>query len=639
MASSRQCQACGTELPAQAPEGLCPRCLLQAGLQMSASQPPVVEEAATLPPSSAELTSAQASAQGLPRIRYFGDYELLGEIARGGMGVVYKARQVSLDRVVAVKMILAGQLASPGDVKRFYTEAQAAAQLNHPNIVAIHEVGHHDGQSYFSMDFVDGKNLAELTAGKPLVAVRAAGYVKTMAEAVHHAHLRGVLHRDLKPSNVLIDGDDRPCITDFGLAKQVEKRREVTQTGAVLGTPSYMPPEQAGGKGGEVGPPSDVYSLGAILYELLTGRPPFQATTPMDTLMQVLEAEPVSPRKLNPQTPRDLATICQKCLEKSPLRRYHSARELAEELGRFLNQEPILARPAGWWRRAWSRTRRQPLWVVTGVGSLVVLTLLALSYWLWTENDFLRWKFIHPEYVQMPGPRTATVTFFYRLCLTILMFSAIVQGFCNRVARLYLAGLRVRPGVFLAVAIGGSAVMLLGVYGTMRFIDAWIWEGRQSFFNLFFSFFTCWSGVLITWLAIRLELGLETTLHVGGLVYPQKLDYAGSQAMRGLLRQGDRSAAIKLYCERTGARSEQGLLAIRAIEVALHPQPALLAITIAASLMNGLLIAMVMVADGHYSTLLAGATGALVAGYLALLSWFILASTPRPQGQPDSTGH
>jgi serine/threonine protein kinase len=309
---------------------------------------------------------------GHPRIRYFGDYELLEEIARGGMGVVYKARQVSLNRTVAVKMILAGQLASPAEVQRFYTEAEAAAQLDHPNIVAIHEVGQHDGQHYFSMDYVDGKNLSQVVAGKPLPSIKAAAYVKAMAEAVHHAHLRGVLHRDLKPSNVLIDGSDQPRITDFGLARQMHDRAGITKTGVALGTPSYMPPEQAAGKRGEMGPASDVYSLGAILYELLTGRPPFKAASPMDTILQVLEQEPVSPRKLNPLTPPDLETICQKCLEKSPLKRYHSARELAEELGRFLNHEPILARRASRIRRMWNWGRRRP-WILTGMASLLVL--------------------------------------------------------------------------------------------------------------------------------------------------------------------------------------------------------------------------------------------------------------------------
>src|SRR5580704_7647962 len=227
-------------------------------------------DALTLPP------GESSSPSRAPKVAYFGDYELLEEIARGGMGVVYKARQMSLNRPVALKMILAGEWATPEARQRFRAEAEAAANLQHPNIVAIHEVGEHEGQQYFSMDFVVGKNLAELVRGDPLSAERAALYVKTIAEAVHFAHQRGILHRDLKPQNVLIDAEDRPRITDFGLAKRVDTDSGLTRTGDVLGSPSYMPPEQAESRPDQVGPQSDVYSLGAILYELLTGRPPFR---------------------------------------------------------------------------------------------------------------------------------------------------------------------------------------------------------------------------------------------------------------------------------------------------------------------------------------------------------------------------
>ncbi len=275
-------------------------------------------DALTLPP------GESSSPSRAPKVAYFGDYELLEEIARGGMGVVYKARQMSLNRPVALKMILAGEWATPEARQRFRAEAEAAANLQHPNIVAIHEVGEHEGQQYFSMDFVAGKNLAELVRGNPLSAERVASYVKTIAEAVHFAHQRGILHRDLKPQNVLIDADDRPRITDFGLAKRVETDSGLTRTGDVLGSPSYMPPEQASSRPDELGPPSDVYSLGAILYELLTGRPPFRGVTPLETLCQVIQSPPVSPRKLNPDVPQDLETICLKCLEKRPQQRYHS---------------------------------------------------------------------------------------------------------------------------------------------------------------------------------------------------------------------------------------------------------------------------------------------------------------------------
>jgi serine/threonine protein kinase/predicted Zn-dependent peptidase len=293
-------------------------------------------------------------------VRYFGNYELVHEIARGGMGVVYLARQRTLNRVVAVKMILAGQLASQSDVQRFLAEAQAAAGLRHPNIVAIHEVGETDGQYFFSMDFIEGKDLAAISRKNSLAPSQAARYVSIIAGAIHYAHGQGILHRDLKPSNVVIDKDDQPHVMDFGLAKRIEGGSDLTGTGQAVGTPSYMPPEQAAGNRLAVGPRSDVYALGAILYELLTGRPPFRAQSALDTLLQVLESEPVAPRLLNPSIPRDIETICLKCLEKEPARRYATAESLAEELRRFLRGEPIQARPLTSIGRAWRWCLRNP---------------------------------------------------------------------------------------------------------------------------------------------------------------------------------------------------------------------------------------------------------------------------------------
>ena len=282
-----------------------------------------------------------------PKVRYFGDYELIDEIARGGMGVVYRAKQTSLNRIVAIKMILAGHLASDDDVKRFRTEAEAAGQLKHPGIVPVHEVGVHEGHHYFSMDYIEGHSLTEIVRENPLAGRKAAEYVRSIADAVQYAHLQGTLHRDLKPSNILIDGDDQIHVTDFGLAVRVEGDSELTRTGQILGTPAYMPREQAQSKRGLIGPASDVYALGAILYELLTGRPPFRSETAIETLKLVIEAEPVSPRLLNPKVPRDLETICLKCLQKEPHKRYLTAEDLAEELRRFLEGEPIKARPVG----------------------------------------------------------------------------------------------------------------------------------------------------------------------------------------------------------------------------------------------------------------------------------------------------
>jgi len=275
----------------------------------------------------------------------FGEYELLTEIARGGMGVVYRARHTTLDRVVALKMILAGRLANPEDVWRFRTEAEAAAKLQHPNIVAVHDVGDCDGQHYFTMEYISGTSLDRRLVQGPLACRAAARYVRILARAVAYAHKQGILHRDLKPSNILIDVEDEPHVTDFGLAKRLGPASSgQTRSGAILGTPSYMSPEQAQGKTNELGPSCDVYSLGAILYELITGRPPFRAETPLDTVMQVIDHQPVPPRLLNPKIDHDLETICLKCLEKNPQGRYASAEELGEDLQRYLNGDSISAR-------------------------------------------------------------------------------------------------------------------------------------------------------------------------------------------------------------------------------------------------------------------------------------------------------
>ncbi len=261
-----------------------------------------------------------------PRVHYFGDYELIREIARGGMGVIFLARQISLNRPVALKMILAGELADEVDVKRFYTGAEAAANLDHAGIVPIYEVGLHEGQHYFSMGLVEGRSLAQGLADGPLPPHHAAALMAEVAAAIEYAHSRGVIHRDLKPGNILLDQDGRPRVTDFGLAKKLESDSELTGSGQVMGTPSYMSPEQARGNRGEVGTAADVYALGATLYALVTGRPPFQAATAMETLLQVLGELPVLPRRLNAAIPRDLETICMKCLEKAPHKRYASAR-------------------------------------------------------------------------------------------------------------------------------------------------------------------------------------------------------------------------------------------------------------------------------------------------------------------------
>lgn len=304
-----------------------------------------------------DLSDHPMRTPGPPPPRDFGKYELLDEIGRGGMGVVFKARHKELDRLVAIKMILASHLATPEQVERFYHEARAAAKLTHPQIVGIHDVGQTHGQHYFAMDFVSGPSLSQLLADGPLDPTQAARLVFAVARAVSHLHGQGIVHRDLKPSNVLLDEEGRPRVTDFGLAKMLQSDGRMTRTGAIVGTPGYMSPEQASGRGGEVGPLSDVYALGAILYELLTGRPPFQGETPLDTLVQVLEGEPPRPSHLREGIPRTLELICLKCLERSPQNRYMSASALADDLDRFLRGEQVEARRAGIWQhlRRWAR--------------------------------------------------------------------------------------------------------------------------------------------------------------------------------------------------------------------------------------------------------------------------------------------
>jgi len=350
----------------------------------------------TLPyngPSHVETPSA-------PLPRTFGDFELLEELGRGGMGVVYKARQRSLKRIVALKMILRGELATPADHARFQAEAEAAAHLTHPNIVPVYGAGEVDGQAYFSMRHIEGQTLLALMAGGPLRPHEAARYLAAVARAVQYAHERGVLHRDLKPSNVLIDPQGQPHVTDFGLAKRVATATTLppetglTLSGAILGTPAYMAPEQVSNRRGKPCPASDVYSLGVILYEMLTGRPPFQGATPMDTLFLVLDQDPVRPRLLNPKVDPDLELICLKCIQKEPSLRYGSAAELAADLEAYLKDEDLSVRAlnlrtiANLLIRAFRDTHHAPvlenwglLWMVHSVQILLICSLTTWMKW------------------------------------------------------------------------------------------------------------------------------------------------------------------------------------------------------------------------------------------------------------------
>ncbi len=324
----------------------------------------------------ARIPAGKYSRLELPRA--FGDFELLEEIARGGMGIVYKARQTTPCRIVALKMILTGQLASDADVERFYAEAQAVATLDHTNIVPVFQVGNCEGQHYFSMGYIEGESLSERLSLGPLMAREAAAIIRDVALAVHYAHKRGIVHRDLKPANILIDQDSRVRVTDFGLARRQTDETRLTHTGQLLGTPNYMPPEQITGRAEDSGPAADVYSLGATLYAILTGRPPFQAASMADTLRQVAEQEPVALRQLDVAIPRDLETIALKCLEKSASRRYATAQSLADDLDRFLTDRPIIARRSTQRERFVRWGRRNPL--AAGLtAALTVLVIGALS--------------------------------------------------------------------------------------------------------------------------------------------------------------------------------------------------------------------------------------------------------------------
>jgi serine/threonine protein kinase len=362
--------------------------------------------AQTLPPggNGGEPRDHSAAAGG-GSVPYLGDYELVAEIARGGMGVVYKARQVSVQRLVALKMILGGNLASSAEVQRFRLEAESAANLDHPHIVPIYEVGEHEGRHYFSMKLIEGSSLAARIAEfrPPIVAAeeehrglwprrarpddsprRAARLMATLARAVHFAHQRGIVHRDLKPGNILIDADGQPHITDFGLARRLEGDSNLTHSGAIVGTPAYMAPEQAAGRRDACTTAVDIYSLGAILYELLAGRPPFRGETPIDTLRQVVESAPPAPSAVDRRVERDLEAICLKCLEKDPQQRYSSAAALADDLDRWLAGEPLSVRPPNMAQLLWRWLRknvRAAVWtVIIGVAAGAAWNLMTLHF-------------------------------------------------------------------------------------------------------------------------------------------------------------------------------------------------------------------------------------------------------------------
>jgi tRNA A-37 threonylcarbamoyl transferase component Bud32 len=553
MTTPRVCPQCGKPLPSDGPHGLCPECLLKAALPGQS----VLESTATgLYDSS--TTTATAPEVGV-RLKYFGDYELLEEIARGGMGVVWKARQASLNRDVALKMIRAGVLAGPNEFARFLREAEAAANLQHPNIVAIHEVGEHGGQHYFSMDYVAGRDLGALVKDGPLSPGRAARYVKIIAEAIHFAHQRGTLHRDLKPQNVLIDAADQPRITDFGLAKIMKDDSRLTQSGVVMGSPSYMPPEQAAGRHGDIGPASDVYSLGAMLYEFLTGRPPFHGATALATLRDVMEAEPAAPRRLKADIPPDLETICLKCLEKAPAARYPTARALAEELDRFLKGEPIQARPASAVHKTVSWARRHP-GTLAALAALVMVALAFGVFYLFEENAFLRAQQADPTLARIPGSRHEFLEIW---CSMIDFFAMAAGAFLLVLVGLRTRGLSLRTATILAlqnrplqpldertrrVAIGGGLILVgYGVVLLAMTIQAKVWEGESILGQIGWIYMFIYFGLVILGMVVR-DYRL---VHYGTSSQPpaRQLTTEQIEPIRRAMEDWDVVAAIKRYRE------------------------------------------------------------------------------------------
>src|SRR5437667_1796072 len=375
--AKRFCRKCGATIPPNSPQQSCGACLLETGL--GSVEP---EREVNADPSTQLRTSLASS----PMLMDFGDYELLEQIGRGGQGVVFRAHQKSLNRTVALKVISLGQWASEAHVKRFRREAEAAARLEHPCIVPIYEVGERDGSCYFSMKLVEGVQLDEVARREPIPIRRAVELIAKVARTVHYAHEHGILHRDIKPGNILLDAKGEPHLTDFGLARLVESESNVTHTLDVLGTPSYMAPEQAVGNNAAVSSVTDVYGLGGVLYQLLTGQPPFAGGATYETIKLLLDTEPKQPRLLNPKIDRDLSTICLKCLEKDPKRRYSSALALAEDLGRWLKHEPILARRIGILTRGKKWVRRNPTRALLAAS---LVRLAAAAGWIVSKSELI----------------------------------------------------------------------------------------------------------------------------------------------------------------------------------------------------------------------------------------------------------
>src|SRR5262245_14753653 len=378
----RVCRKCGAKIFSDAPEGLCTGCVLETALKIFSNPVAADDDSRSAENADANVERCvKAASRAVKLLGELGDYELLEEIGRGGQGVVFRARQKSLNRVVALKVIGLGQWATPAHLRRFRLEAEAAASLDHPCIVPIYEVGQGDGQCYFSMKLVEGGQLDEVVKHTPISIRQALELIAKVARTVHYAHEHGILHRDNKPGNILLDVKGEPHLTDFGLARLVESESAVTRTVEVLGTPSYMSPEQAAGNNTKLSPSTDVYGLGAVLYQLLTSHPPFAGGTTYETIKLLLETEPRPPRLWNFKVDGDVSAICLKCLEKDPQRRYSSALAFAEDLERWLKHEPIQARRIGVVTRGRKWLQRNPAVAAVAVLSLALIGSIGVILW------------------------------------------------------------------------------------------------------------------------------------------------------------------------------------------------------------------------------------------------------------------
>jgi eukaryotic-like serine/threonine-protein kinase len=498
--------------------------------QTTQAWPSVPDEMGAEDPEATIPVDAPSPADGRGPLAEFGDYELLEEIARGGMGVVYRARQKSLNRLVALKMIRTGRLASREEMERFRFEAEAAANLDHTNIVPIYDVGEHLGQHFFSMRLVEGGSLARRISecGKdPRCAAR---LVATVAHAVDHAHRQGFWHRDLKPANILLDKAGRPFVTDFGLAKRVEDDAALTQSGAILGTPSYMAPEQAEGTKGSITAAADVYSMGAVLYELLTGRPPFRAPTVREVLLQVLEREPDPPSSFRPGLPVDLERICLKCLEKNPQTRYPTAQALAQDLERFLRGEGVEAGQPSPVQQLARWTRREPE-LVSHLGGLGIMALV-------TEYNYRTWIV-----------KDARVH--YTVLATLALW-ALLSG-------LFQWGLRKGWRVEI-LRFGWSATDILSLAAILKILDA-MESSLVGGFALLIAASGLWSSVRLVWFTTGLAMACYAVLAIDSYArhpwvhnqYPNA--FLAALAVTGFVvaRQVRRMGSLSRYYEQRAA--------------------------------------------------------------------------------------